>query len=104
MIIGGEAFPGRNTTDADLLNIIQQTASSIYHAAATCAMGNSIDPMPVVDSKARVIGVSGLRVVDASAFPFLPPDSKTATRRLPSVSRTQPSLREAASASAEMAS
>lgn len=27
----------------------------------------------VVDSAARVFGVSGLRVVDASAFPFLPP-------------------------------
>ena len=79
VIIGGEAFPGGNTTDADILNIIQQTASSIYHAAATCAMGDSTDPMAVVDSKARVIDVSGLRVVDASAFPFLPPAHPQAT-------------------------
>jgi len=79
VIIGGEAFPGGNTTDAVILNIIQQTASSIYHAAATCAMGDSTDPMAVVDSKARVIDVSGLRVVDASAFPFLPPGHPQAT-------------------------
>ena len=29
--------------------------------------------MAVVDSQARVLGVAGVRVVDASAFPFLPP-------------------------------
>jgi choline dehydrogenase-like flavoprotein len=36
-------------------------------------MGVESDEMAVVDSHARVFGVSGLRVVDASAFPFLPP-------------------------------
>ena len=35
--------------------------------------------MAVVDSQARVMGVSGLRVVDASAFPFLPPGHPQAT-------------------------
>lgn len=34
-------------------------------------MGRRNDSMAVVDSKARVIGVTGLRVVDASVFPFL---------------------------------
>ncbi len=29
--------------------------------------------MAVTDSRARVIGVNGLRVVDASTFPLLPP-------------------------------
>lgn len=36
-------------------------------------MGRQDDPMAVVDSHAKVFGVSSLRVVDASAFPFLPP-------------------------------
>ena len=36
-------------------------------------MGRGDETMAVVDSKARVYGVEGLRVVDASAFPFLPP-------------------------------
>jgi choline dehydrogenase-like flavoprotein len=31
-------------------------------------MGKKDDVMVVVDSRARVIGVDGLRVVDASAF------------------------------------
>ena len=42
-------------------------------------MGKADDPMAVVDSKARVLGVQGLRVVDASAFPFLPPGHPQAT-------------------------
>ena len=42
-------------------------------------MGRRSDPMAVVDSKARVIGVQGLRVVDASAFPLLPPGHPQAT-------------------------
>jgi hypothetical protein len=36
-------------------------------------MGRASDPMAVVDSRARVRGVTRLRVVDASAFPFVPP-------------------------------
>lgn len=42
-------------------------------------MGTSDDPMAVVDSKARVFGVQGLRVVDASSFPFLPPGHPQST-------------------------
>jgi choline dehydrogenase-like flavoprotein len=36
-------------------------------------MGRTDDPTAVVDNKARVIGVQGLRVVDASSFALLPP-------------------------------
>lgn len=42
------------------------------------AMGEVGDPSAVIDSKARVMGVRGLRVVDASAFPFLPPGHPSA--------------------------
>jgi choline dehydrogenase len=42
-------------------------------------MGKSSDPMAVVDSKARVFGVQGLRVVDASAFPLLVPGHPQST-------------------------
>ena len=80
VVIGSEAFPGVNvSTNQQILSAIMQSASSIYHAAGTNAMGKTTDPMAVVDSQARVIGVTGLRVVDASAFPFLPPGHPQAT-------------------------
>lgn len=74
VVTGAEIFPGENiTTDQALTLAIQRSAQTIWHASATNKMGRPDDPMAVVDSKARVIGVQGLRVVDASAFPFLPP-------------------------------
>ncbi len=74
VVIGPEAFPGTNvTSNSDILSAIQRSAQTIWHASATNKMGRKDDPMAVVDSHARVIGVQGLRVVDASAFPFLPP-------------------------------
>ncbi|KAK4159897.1 putative GMC oxidoreductase [Cladorrhinum sp. PSN259] len=43
-----------------------------HHPTSTCAIGANSDPMAVLDSKFRVRGVKGLRVVDASAFPKVP--------------------------------
>lgn len=80
VIIGDEAFPGPNvTTDDQIMETIRQSVSTIWHAACTCKMGTSNDPMAVVDSKAKVFGVTGLRVVDASAFPILPPGHPQST-------------------------
>ena len=74
VIIGEEYLPGPNvTTDEQILGFISESMIQIYHAAATCKMGSSNDSMAVIDPKARVYGVSGLRVVDAASFPFLPP-------------------------------
>ena len=43
-----------------------------HHATGTCAIGSSGDRYAVLDSKFRVRGVDGLRVVDGSAFPRAP--------------------------------
>lgn len=51
----------------------------MYHASCTCKMGKLSDPVAVVDSQARVIGVQNLQVVDASAFLLLPPGHPTST-------------------------
>ncbi|KAI4762587.1 alcohol oxidase [Aureobasidium sp. EXF-3400] len=80
VLIGEELLPGRNvTTDAEIEEFVRQYVATVWHASCTCAMGKLDDPMAVVDSKARVIGVKSLRVVDASAFPFLPPGHPQAT-------------------------
>ncbi|KAL8908996.1 MAG: hypothetical protein Q9207_000447 [Kuettlingeria erythrocarpa] len=80
IVLGDEAFPGLNvSSDDQILHLIQRSASSTYHASGTCAMGMANDSMAVLDSKARVLGVKGLRVVDASSFPVLPPGHPTST-------------------------
>ncbi|KAK1829337.1 hypothetical protein QBC39DRAFT_263147 [Podospora conica] len=43
-----------------------------HHASSTAAIGADDDPLAVLDSKFRVRGVNGLRVVDASVFPVVP--------------------------------
>lgn len=58
---------------------IKGTLQTVWHASSTCKMGLSADSMAVVDSHARVYGVKGVRVVDASAFPFLPPGHPRST-------------------------
>ena len=44
---------------------------SIYHPTGTSKMGPRDDPTAVVDSQLRVLGVEGLRVVDASVMPWV---------------------------------
>ncbi|KNG48376.1 gmc oxidoreductase [Stemphylium lycopersici] len=69
-----EYFPGPGVqTDEQILETVRDTLMTVWHAACTCKMGRTDDPDAVVDSKARVIGVTGLRVVDASSFALLPP-------------------------------
>ncbi|THW64709.1 alcohol oxidase [Aureobasidium pullulans] len=78
--LGGEVAPGESVvTDAQILEYIRNTFFMNWHAAATCKMGRTNDTMAVVDSKARVIGVQNLRVVDASAFALLPPGHPIST-------------------------
>ena len=78
---GQEAFPGLDvaSTDDEILDLIRNTLATIWHAAGTCGMGRTDDPMAVVDAKARVIGTQRLRIVDASSFPLLPPGHPQST-------------------------
>ncbi|PKX89959.1 GMC family oxidoreductase [Aspergillus novofumigatus IBT 16806] len=79
-IVEEEYLPGPNvTTRSEILEWLKNNMSLIYHATSSCKMGASDDTTAVVDSRARVRGVTGLRVVDASAFPFVPPGFPMAT-------------------------
>jgi choline dehydrogenase len=67
-----EFAPGAGVeTDADIDAWIRRTAETIYHPVGTCRMGAAGDPMAVVDAECRVVGLSGLRVIDASVMPTL---------------------------------
>jgi choline dehydrogenase len=72
---GEELAPGANvTTDAQILEYIKKKGvGAIHHGAATCAMGRNASSGAVVDRKARVFGVQGLRVIDTSSLPFSAP-------------------------------
>jgi choline dehydrogenase len=52
-------------SEADLRQYARQRVQSGFHPVGTCAIGR------VVDTELRVLGVDGLRVVDASVIPVL---------------------------------
>ncbi|UUX97205.1 GMC family oxidoreductase [Aquabacterium sp. J223] len=58
-------------SDDDLARLAGDIATTIFHPVGTAAMGRDGDPMAVLDSRLRVRGVHGLRVVDASAMPTI---------------------------------
>jgi choline dehydrogenase len=66
-LTGDELMPGKDvTTDAALDAFIRDKAQLTQHPVGTCSMGSVVDP------QARVYGVDGLRVVDASIMPTVP--------------------------------
>lgn len=65
---GNECRPGNScASDADLDAFFRETCNVNYEAVGTCRMGN--DDLAVVDTRLRVRGVAGLRVVDGSVMP-----------------------------------
>ena len=69
---GGETSPGPAVeTDEQILDWVARDAETALHPSCTCRMGT--DELSVVDpATMRVHGVDGLRVVDASVFPYVP--------------------------------
>jgi len=68
---GGETSPGVDVeTDEQILAWVARDAETALHPSCTCRMGT--DAESVVDpATMRVHGVDGLRVVDASVFPYV---------------------------------
>jgi 5-(hydroxymethyl)furfural/furfural oxidase len=59
-------------TEKALREYVFKHAVPLAHYVGTCRMGRVDDPDAVVDIEGRVIGVTGLRVVDGSILPTLP--------------------------------
>ncbi|MCR9070614.1 MAG: GMC family oxidoreductase N-terminal domain-containing protein [Alphaproteobacteria bacterium] len=68
-ISAGEKSPGPSAAlDRDAVRqVARETGNTLYHPVGTCRMGE--DPDAVVDSRLRVRGMAGLRVIDASVMP-----------------------------------
>ncbi|GME62638.1 Glucose-methanol-choline oxidoreductase [Neofusicoccum parvum] len=81
VVVGGEAYPGLDKvqSDEEIHEQVKKSLTTVWHAACTCKMGKQGDEGAVLDGKARVYGVKGLRVVDASSFPTLPPGHPQST-------------------------
>ena len=66
-----ESLPGiQYQSDVELIAYLRANAQSMYHPVGTCRMGNDSDS--VVDTRLRVRGIKGLRVIDASIMPRIP--------------------------------
>lgn len=75
-ILGGTNFtedrPGSSVqSDAQLAQFVKDEAWG-HHACCTAPIGATSDSQAVLDSKFRVKGIDGLRIVDASVFPKIP--------------------------------
>ncbi|MEO5737731.1 MAG: GMC family oxidoreductase N-terminal domain-containing protein [Variovorax sp.] len=58
-------------SDEELARLAGDIATTIFHPVGTTKMGADNDPMAVLDSRLRVRGIRGLRVVDAGAMPTI---------------------------------
>jgi choline dehydrogenase len=58
-------------TDDELARLAGDIATTIFHPVGTTRMGRDDDPQAVLDSRLRVRGLAGLRVVDAGAMPTI---------------------------------
>jgi choline dehydrogenase len=66
----GETSPGPDIrSDEEVLSYARKFGNTLYHPVGTCKMGE--DPRSVVNSRLKVHGIEGLRVIDASVMPTL---------------------------------
>lgn len=68
-----EYLPGEKVGNDDeaLAKAAGDIGTTIFHPVGTARMGRDDDPRAVVDARLRVIGLEGLRVIDASVMPSI---------------------------------
>lgn len=72
-MLTGERRPGADFRDRDAIReYVRRHVTTTFHPSCTCRMGPRSDPTAVVDRTGRVHGLEGLRVCDASIFPYIP--------------------------------
>lgn len=79
-LLGHPAFREIATGDPTVLSIqiprtredVLASVKDVMHLCSTARMGAADDPAAVVDTDCRVLGTTGLRVMDASVMPSIP--------------------------------
>jgi len=68
-----EFLPGLAVGDdeASLAKAAGDIGTTIFHPVGTAKMGLASDPAAVVDARLKVLGLTGLRVIDASVMPTI---------------------------------
>lgn len=68
-----EFLPGPSVGDDDesLAKAAGDIGTTIFHPVGTAKMGCPDDPLAVVDDRLRLIGLGGLRIIDASIMPTI---------------------------------
>lgn len=71
-LVAEETVPGPGVASPEQIRRFVKDEAWGHHASCTCKIGAADDPAAVLDSRFRVRGTRGLRVVDASVFPRAP--------------------------------
>lgn len=66
-----QVVPVPTISDAELIDFVITTASTVFHPVGTARMGGDDDVSAVVNAQVQVRGIKNLRVADASVFPTL---------------------------------
>ncbi|MGE0870805.1 MAG: GMC family oxidoreductase [Kofleriaceae bacterium] len=67
-----EVWPGPSANTREKIGAWVKAEAWGHHASCSAPIGAATNPKAVLDSKFRVRGTEGLRVVDASVFPSIP--------------------------------
>jgi 5-(hydroxymethyl)furfural/furfural oxidase len=71
--VGTKVSPEELAADDEVLEAhLRRRVAGNWHACGSARMGDPADPLAVTDANARVIGIAGLRVCDASLMPTVP--------------------------------
>ncbi|MCC6793379.1 MAG: GMC family oxidoreductase N-terminal domain-containing protein [Thermomicrobiales bacterium] len=65
-------MPAATASDAEIDEWLFANCQETHHPVGTCRMGRADDPRSVVTPDCKVIGIDGLRVIDASIMPECP--------------------------------
>ncbi len=69
-LVAAEVEPGPDVKGEEAIETyLRKSFATVYHPVGTCKMGT--DDMAVVDPELKLIGLKGLRVVDASIMPVI---------------------------------